>query len=605
MDVGQLAAQYGRLKQANAARDRAMQEVRLVRDGKMNLVFPDLFPEDGPIADKALVANMVDVAARDTSEVLAPLPTFNCSSSVHTTDVARKFADKRTKIANNYVSHARLQQQAYNAADMYVSYGFTVALVEIDVENQMPYPRFLDSQGTYVVVDRFNRIQRVYQCMFYDVDELCAMYPELESHIRSRALGASTRVEVVRVHDKDTDGLFMPRNEGKWLTVTRNPLGKVLAAQAVRPGLAGGRGQFDDVLAVQVAKARFALLALEAATKAVQAPIALPMDVQELSIGPDAVLKSATPQAIGRVGLDVPREAFAEQGALDQELRQGSRYPDARNGEVDGSIVTGRGVQALMSGFDTQIRTGQAMFAEMFTRLIELCFEVDEALWPQVEKTVRGNENGTPYEIKYKPARDINGDYSIDVQYGLMAGLDPNRALVFGLQARGDKLMSRDFLRRQMPFALDASQEEQKVDVEEMREALKQAVAGYSQALPILIQQGQNPEEILSKMTAIIDGRQKGKPIEKVISDAFTPKTPPPGVESLDASASPVPGVPGEAPPGGGMEGMDPMGRVRGVAPGQAEMGPGGKPDLQTLLAGLTGSGAPTLQANVQRRQPI
>jgi len=25
------------------------------------------------------------------------------------------------------------------------------------------------------------------------------------------------------------------------------------------------------------------------------------------------------------------------------------------------------------------------------------------------------------------------------------AGLDPNRALVFGLQARGDKLISRDF----------------------------------------------------------------------------------------------------------------------------------------------------------------
>ena len=76
---------------------------------------------------------------------------------------------------------------------------------------------------------------------------------------------------------------------------------------------------------------------------------------------------------------------------------------------------------------------------------------------------------------------------------------------MFGLQARGDKLMSRDFLRRQMPFA-GCFQEEQKVDVEEMQEALKQAVAGYSQALPILIQQGQNPEEILTKMTAIIEG---------------------------------------------------------------------------------------------------
>ena len=251
-----------------------------------------------------------------------------------------------------------------------------------------------------MVTDRFNRISRIYQTLYYDVDELCAKYPSLENHILTRVSGASTRIEVVRVHDADADVLLLPQAGGMVLAAVRNPLGKVLAAQAVRPGVTGPRGQFDDVLAVQVAKSRFALLALEAATKAVQAPIALPMDVQELAIGPDAVLKSATPQAIGRIGLDVPREAFAEQGALDQELRQGSRYPDARNGDVEGSIVTGRGVQALMSGFDTQIRTGQAMFAEMFTRLIELCFEIDETLWPNVEKTVRGNENGTPYEIR-------------------------------------------------------------------------------------------------------------------------------------------------------------------------------------------------------------
>ena len=65
MDVSQYVAQYGRLRRAYAARDRAMQEMRQVREGRMSDVFPDLFPADGPMADKALVANMVDVAARD------------------------------------------------------------------------------------------------------------------------------------------------------------------------------------------------------------------------------------------------------------------------------------------------------------------------------------------------------------------------------------------------------------------------------------------------------------------------------------------------------------------------------------------------------------
>jgi len=120
---------------------------------------------------------------------------------------------------------------------------------------------------------------------------------------------------------------------------------------------------------------------------------------------------------------------------------------------------------------------------------------LDDTLFATVSKTVRGNADGTPYEVKYRPEKDIDGDYTVDVQYGLMAGLDPNRALVFGLQARGDKLISRDFLRRQMPFSLNASEEEQQVDIEELRDALKQAVAGYAQAIPILAQNGQDPGE--------------------------------------------------------------------------------------------------------------
>jgi len=319
------------------------------------------------------------------------------------------------------------------------------------------------------------------------------------------------------------------------------------------------------------------------------------------------VLRSTTPEKIRRIPLDVPAAAFQEQGILDNELRQGSRYPEVRGGNTDASIVTGRGVQALMSGFDTQVRTAHAMFAEAYTDLIALCFEAEERLWPSFRKTIRGNDNGTPYEVSYTPEKDIRGDYSVDVQYGLMAGLDPNRALVFGLQARGDRLISQDWLRRQMPFAINASEEEQKLDIEDMRQALRQAVAGYAQAIPVLAQNGQDPGEILARLAIIIEGRQKGKPIEEVIAEAFAPPEPPPGmVEPADAGASPVPGAPDQAPMPGGesLEGIDAMGRLRGVAPGQAGLPPGGRPDLNVLLAGLTQRGEPNLAASVSRRVP-
>lgn len=602
--------QYNRLKATFADRDVRMQNVLAVRQGRMRDVFPDLFPE-GPF-DRGIVANMVDVAARDLAEALAPLPAFNCSSSKMVSDSARGFAEKRTRIVNGYLDFSDVQRQMYTAADRYFTYGFVPSIIEIDTESRMPRLRFLDSVGAYPIRDRWGNIKAAFFSFYRNRDELVAMYPGAAGAIKASSTGTEI-IEVVRYHDDKVDILFLPKKDGVVLESARNPVGMCLVDWTQRPGVDNeSHGQFDDVLAVQVAKARFALLSLEAAQKSVQAPIVLPPDAQELALGPDAVIRTANGERVRRVPLDVPAAAFTQQGILDQELRQGSRYPNARTGEIDGSIVTGRGVQALMSGFDTQLRTGQAMFAKTYELAVRKMLQVDEMLFGNEEKTLRGNADGTPYEIKYRPSKDIKGDYTVDVQYGLMAGLDPNRALVFGLQARGDRLISRDFLRRQMPFALNASEEEQRVDIEEMRDALKQAVAGYAQAIPVLAQNGQDPGDILARLSSIILGRQKGRAIEEVVSEAFAPQEMPvpPGVEPSGAEAAGMVGSPEGAPPGGpgeqaNLEGLSASGLLRGVAAGQAGMPAGGRPDLQMLMASLGAGGQPQLSAGVSRRLPI
>ncbi len=45
---------------------------------------------------------------------------------------------------------------------------------------------------------------------------------------------------------------------------------------------------------------------IQAAEKSIQAPIAIPQDVQELALGPDAIMRSANPQGIRRVPLELP-----------------------------------------------------------------------------------------------------------------------------------------------------------------------------------------------------------------------------------------------------------------------------------------------------------
>lgn len=605
METSDITALYNRIKGKDSARQSKMMDVLAVREGRMKDVYRELFP-DGPFQD-GIVANMIDVAARDLSEVMAPLPAFNCTGKSSVSDASRRKAEKRTQIANGYISTSKVQIQMFTTTDEYLSYGFVIGMVEPDFKAKMPRIQFYSPLGAYYLKNRWGETQAVFMSKMWDLDELLAAYPDCRGYLQSEGLSGSQKIEVVRYCDDKRDLLFLPQGNGWTLTVADNVFGKCLAKVIERPGATThARGQFDDVLAVQVAKARFALLTLEAATKAVQAPIALPNDVVELNVGPDSVLRTATPEKIGRVSLQVPNEVFAQQASLENDLAKGSRYPGPRTGEIDGSVVTGRGVEALMSGFDTQVRTGQAMFADAFTELIALAFEMDEKFWGSTKKSLRGNVDGIPYEVEYTPEKDINGEYTVDVQYGLMAGLDPNRALVFGLQARGDSLISRDFLRRQMPFAVNATEEEQKIDVEEMRDALKQAVAGYAQAIPVLAQSGADPGQILTRLASIITGRQKGDPIEQVIAEAFEPPEmpaaeTPPEVDPLGAAASPVPGSPGGGPSGGlGSDGL-----MTGVAPGQAGQAPGGRPDVANLLAGLTQRGEPNLQASVSRRNAL
>jgi hypothetical protein len=59
-----------------------------------------------------------------------------------------------------------------------------------------------------------------------------------------------------------------------------------------------------------------------------------------------------------------------------------------------------------MGAFDTQVKSAQAIFAAALRDVISLCFEVDELIYPE-EKTIRGVDSGSPYEITYKPTKDI------------------------------------------------------------------------------------------------------------------------------------------------------------------------------------------------------
>ena len=577
LDIHSIARRVENLKIRHAGRDARMRDVLAVRKGEMGQIYPDLFPEG---MEKPMVANFVDVAARDIAEVLAPLPSFNCSTTNVTNDRARAFADKRSMIANNYVYHSRLQSQMYWGADWYFSYGFLPIHVEPDFESNLPRIRLDDPMGAYPEFDRFGRCVAYAKRYFKTIGELAVDYPEYAPILLGREgfnQDTSTMIEMIRYTDADCTVLFLPTRNNFILNQAYNPGGKMNVFVARRPGIDDEmRGQFDDVLYVQLARARFANLAMEAAEKSVQAPLVVPADVVDMPVGPDAIIRTATPAGVGRVRLDVPAAAFQEQAALQSELRLGARYPEGRTGQIDASIITGQGVQALLGAFDSQIKAGQTILAEAFEDVIKSCFEMDELLFDE-EKSVKGVAQGTPYELKYKPSKDIKGDTSIEVRYGLMAGLDPSRALIFSLQALGADLVSKDFIRRELPWSVNVSLEEQRIEIEKMRDNLSAAITASAQAIPAMAAQGADPSALIQKIADVIERRRNGDAIEAaalaVFKQPVQEQMTPPGAQGpVETPPSPV--APGQ--PSGGV-------------PQQGQPAPQAAPDLATILAGLGG----------------
>ena len=561
LSINQISARVESLRSRSTERDRRQLDVLAVRKGQISQVYPEFFPEG---VDANVVANFIDIVARDLSEVMAPLPAVNCSAANQVSDRARVFADKRTRIATNYFSNSDLQVQMYQGADQYITFGFVPFIVELDEEAGLPRIRIESPIGAYPEFDRYGRCIAFAKKYSLTLAELVAQYPEFEIQLLGPdryEQNLDARIDLIRYYDKDQSTIFIPSRNNLVLSQVKNPLGKMQVVVAKRPSLDGEmRGQFDDVLGIQLLRNRFALLAMEAAEKSVQAPIVVPGDVQELQLGGDAIIRTNSPAGVRRVDLNIPPGAFTEQQVLLNELRTGTRYPESRTGNIDASIVTGQGVQALMGGFDTQVKSAQAIFASALKDVISVCFEMDEKLFNFV-KTIRGVDAGSPYSLEYTPAKDIKGDYSADVRYGMLAGLNPAQGLIFMLQALGGKLISKDMAMRELPFGINVTQEQEKIEVEEMRNALVGSLQAYTQAIPQLAAAGGDASDIVKKIAQVIKARQKGISIEDAIEDIFTPELPPAGTEQMveqtsPAPAGPVGGLPLQAPQGGGLQSL-------------------------------------------------
>lgn len=612
-DIARVTRRVDAARRMAAERDARMQEVYDVRSNRFSAVQPGSAPDAWP---KAIVANSIDIAARQLAESLATFPSVNCSSGTMTSQRARDMAAKRTKIAYSYIEESQLRVKLPQGCDWYLSYGFLPIVIDADFESRRPVIRFDCPLRTYPQVDLYGRVVSYTKVWRETAAQLADKFPLYADAILGRrwdlrgAGSPDSLLECIKYADKDWYILYLPERNNLVLMSHRNTFGKVPVAIAFKPSFDDQtRGQYDDIPYMQLAHQRMALLGLQATQQTVRAPLAVPTDLQKIALGDDAVLRTSRPQDIRRVGTDMPVAAFQQEQMLAQEIQRATRTPASATGDVQASIITGRGVEALNSGYDIQVATGQTIVGQALQSALSLAFEMDEFYWPEHDKNIRGMVNGAPYDEMYRPSRDIRGNHQVQVSYGFASGLNPNQALIFLLQLRGDQQVSRDFVQRQLPMDIDVSQMQANIDIEQVQDALKQGIFSMLSSAGIMAQQGIDPTDVLRKAASIIEMREKGKPIHKAILETFAPPAPKQQPGAPAPGESPLGGPPSPGGPGGeggGVPfGMNPgTGLPGGTAPGQAQLGPGGKPDVMTLLAGLTQSGKPSLQSAVKRSVP-
>lgn len=593
--VEQIISNIDIARKRTLGRREKMWQVKAIREGRWDEVQYGMFPDEIP---EPMVANFIDVAARSAAEATAPLPSFTCANPNMNTDAARKSADKRTKIVNSYLTHSRLGDANIMAADHLESYGFTAYVVDPDFDQRTPCIYVESAFDAYYALDRAGRTVWFARCYRRSVQELLWEYEEYTEVFGALLEKRQMEVEVVRYYDKDYDYVLIPQLK-LTLHQLKNPISRPRVVVVERPRTGdSSRGAFDDLVWVQLARAKMAIYTMRIAEEVANAPISMPLDVQEVQIGPNSQIKSDQPQNVRRVDLSVPNQPFVELQNMANELRIGSRHPEGRDGNMDASIITGKGVQALMAGYDSRIKTLQGRIASGLTDVAAICFELDEALWPNIEKSIRGLEDGAPFEVKYRPARDIAGDYTCSVSYGLTAGLDPNRSLVFLLQALTSGVISVDTVQRQMPFELDVVGEQKRINVEQIRNALLGSIAALPQAIPAMAMQGGDPTELVGKVNKVIQKLQKGASIEDAVEAAFPPPPPPPQPSPEEAAAG------GAAPPG-----QDPLAALMGQAGGQGQMQQAGAmgPAEQMIqsIAGTGPTGNPNLSMSARTTRPV
>lgn len=573
--IGQLQTMFLDRRTRFADRDARNWNLQYAMLGKWNLAYPDHFRD---AADRPMIHNALNTAAFDFSEMLAALPTMSVPPESES-EAAQKRADKRAKIpSQGYFWDWRWELKMLQVALWYVTYGYVPvciwpyanaragyakAMPYADPQDPMRYlPGPIPGFGEQPV-DGFVYWEKPFGDLARIFPEAAARLSKVNSQTRAtEAMTDSDTVVCARYHGPGEITLLLP-DHGEILNRVSLPddLAHPTLIQAARPNIDPlcPQSPFEQLIGVMVGQAREAALLLRFLERQVHAPIEIDAEVEYVQ-GPDAILyrpRGAAPAQ--KVQLQLPPDVWRGQDYYERQLRLGARRPASRDGESPVSYATGKGIDALASGLDSQLKASQTVFGWFLQDLVGSALCLDEALYPDDEKPIGGLKE------TYVPSTDIAGRYNVEMNYGLLMGINPSYATVMLSQLIAAGLLSHETAMTQLPVIASLSKEHERLREERGEETL----LAYLQQAAM-----QGDPSAMAGLAEMAPDSPVVKIVQKMQEQA-----------QQQQQAGAVPGAPGVSGPGGAPV-TEPAQAVEAGA-NALQQGSGSIRDLGTLLGPL------------------
>lgn len=582
---------YSALRGRYVDRDKRHTKITDIVTGNFNVFDPD----EENIESRS--PNLVQVALEDTAEAASLVPTTRIQPA-RKNQAAKAEAARMERVATGFLDISRIDNLITETVMDMAAYGYGVWIVWPDASQKLPVIEKRDPRTCYPEPG-YRPGDTVQRCIFANE----VFYSQLPPEYQEKAKNFATQdTQSYVVQDENTKFVlceYFDREEYVMALLyehtpsfststtagsryTPIELERIPNRHDLCPVVIGSRftldgefrGQFDQIIGVLEAHVRLMGLLLDYADQAVYSDIWVKDLIGELSWGGHGYIELGPNGAIGRVPPAVTTlTVFDNLDRLVDSIHVGGRWPKSRPGEIDQAIASAKFIEATAGMMNTAIKTYHQLLKRMIEQALRLAFTVDKAWFPGT-KTISGILRNQEFIEEYDPAKDINLDHKVRVEYGLGLGHDPASSAVLMIQYAQNDYISREFVQENIEGLTDVAREQERLDVQKFKDmALAKLVMG--------LEAGEVPDRALIDMA---EARMKGDDLFALYRKYIVDPKEQMQAQALPSGLGQPPALPGPVGPDG--------------LPAQLPSGPGGPemaaptppppPDVSQLLSRLS-----------------